>query len=303
MLIYIILILIIIVGIYLYNVSKPCGCEEFKSDYSDYNSIDRIQVGNDFAYCIGATPTCETGVPIKAGLYSNGNTYRSICDDGSNMVCNNFFSTNFDISKNSQESETRTDTGTEHETEPETETGTDTGAIEENYTWNTQNGTPILFSKIYKGFTKPTSYVPAVINSKLINFYDSTNSIVDTMNKCSLLGIDENKCKKALDIPFTYADTENNDLNVFNNATGYNADPDVIGSFFPSYTEKVPQSKGISGMYPGLPCIADYGASEGDNICNGEVGLLQDQSLVCPYYKPICNYRCGTTLGKCSYSK
>ena len=57
-------------------------------------------------------------------------------------------------------------------------------------------------------------------------------------------------------------------------------------------------------MYPGLPCIADYGASEGDNICNGEVGLIKDQSLVCPYYKPICNgYRCGSKFGKCTYSK
>ena len=273
MLIYIcILILLIFIGIWFYVYSNPaCNmCESFKPDYSDYNTIDRIQVDDKYAYCIGAKPTCETGLPIKGGLYSNGNTYRSICDDGSNMVCNNMFVTN----------------------------------SSDDYFWNTPNATPIMFSGTYKGFTKPTSYIPAVINDKLINFYDETNSIVETMNKCSMLGLEENNCKKALNIPFTFADTSNNDINVFNSTTGYNTDPDVIGSFFPSYTEKIPKSKGISGMYPGLQCIADYGALEGDNVCNGEVGLLQDESLVCPYYKPICSgYRCGSTFGKCTYSK
>lgn len=264
------IILICIIGISFYLKFNSCACESFKSDYSDYNTIDRIQVDDEYAYCIGGIPTCETGLPIKGGIYTNGDTYRSICDDGSNMVCNNAFTSN----------------------------------SSDDYVWKTPNATPIVFSGTYKGFTKPTSYVPAVINDTLINFYDETNSIVDTINKCSLLGINENNCKKALRIPFTFADTSNNDMNAFNNATGYNTDPDVIGSFFPSYSEKIPESKGISGMYPGLQCIADYGASAGDNICNGEVGLLQDESLVCPYYKPICNgYRCGSTFGKCSYSK
>lgn len=281
MLIYIILI-VIGVTFYLHSsmksTSKSCGCESFKPDYSDYNSIDRIQVDDKYAYCMGSKPTCETGLPIKGGLYSNGNTYRSNCDDGSTMICDNVFLKYYNSLDTSDNSDT--------------------------YVWNTPNGTPITFSTIYKGFTEPTSYIPALINDTLINFYNDTNVIVDSINKCSILDIDENNCKKALNIPFTFADTSNNDINAFNNATGYNREPDVIGSFFPSYTEKIPESKGFSGMYPGLPCVADYGASEGDNICNGEVGLIQDQTLVCPYYKPICNgYRCGSTFGKCIYSK
>lgn len=264
---------IAIISLYFYFEPSSCGCEAFKPDYSDYNSIDRIQVDDNYAYCIGAKPTCETGLPIKGGLYINGETYRSVCDDGSNMVCNNMFSIYLDASG-------------------------------ENI-WNTPNGTPITFSSMYKGFTEPMSYIPAVINDKLINFYDDKNSIVDTMNKCSLLGLDEENCKKALSIPFTFADTKNNDINVFNNTTGYTSDPSVIGSFFPSYTEKtqINENPGVPGMYTGLQCIADYGAKTGDNICNGEIGLLNDEALVCPYYKPICNYGCGSTLGKCSYSK
>lgn len=274
MLFYILLVLLILlVLVSCYFCFKPvsCGCEAFKFDYSDYTNIDRIQVDDKYAYCIGSKPTCETGVPIKGGLYINGNTYRSNCDDGSNMVCNNIFSAYLDPSG-------------------------------ENI-WNTPNGKPIVFSTIYKGFTEPTSYIPAVINDKLINFYDDTNYMIDTIDKCSVLGLDENNCKKALDIPFTFADTSNNDINAFNNATGYTSDSNIIGSFS-SYTEKIPESNGISGMYPGLPCIADYGTKKGDNLCNGEVGLIQDESLVCPYYKPICNgYRCDSTFGKCTYSK
>jgi len=241
--------------------------EEFKSDYSDYTDIDRIKVDDKYAYCIGASPRCETGAPVKGGIYNGGTTYRSTCDDGSNMICSNFLSS-IDISN--------------------------------EYTWKTPNNTPILFSNIYKGFTKPTSYIPAIINNNMINFYGANNNVIDSIDKCSILGINMNNCKKALNIPFKNADISSN-VNAFNDKTGYNTDPEVIGNFIPSYTEIAPVSEGKSGMYPNLPCIADYGANIGDNVCNGEVGMIQDNTLVCPYYKPICNYRCGSTFGTCDY--
>jgi len=259
----IISLILIILGI------SICFKENFKSDYSDYNVIDRIKVDDKYAYCIGSTPVCETGLPIKGGIYNNGTTYKSKCDDGSNMICNNF------ISKQNIDN-----------------------------VWKTPNNTPIMFSQIYKGFTEPTSYIPAVINNNVINFFGPKNDIIDSVDKCSLLGIDTNNCKKALNIPFVYADTSNNDVNTFNNITGYNTDPTIIGNFSSSYTEKPLISEGKSGMYEKLPCIADYGHLAGDNVCNGEIGLIQDQTLVCPYYKPICGgYRCGSKFGTCTYSK
>ena len=272
---YIFILLIILTGltvlIIMNGVSRKL--ETFKSDYSDYKTIDRIKVDDNFAYCIGAVPTCKTGVPIKGGVYTNGNTYKSHCDDGSNMICNNLISKNLDVCGNS-------------------------------YLWQTPNNVPLLFSQTYQGFTEPTSYIPAVINNNSINFYDITNNITDTINKCDILGSDMNNCKKALKIPFVNADTKNNDVNAFNNTVGYNSDPSIIGSFDTySYTEKIPQSNGKSGMYPNLPCVSDYGGLPGDNICNGEIGLIQDDTLVCPYYKPICKgYRCGPTFGNCDYS-
>jgi len=163
MYIWILLLIICIVLILLiYNNSKPI--EKFKSDYSDYNSIDRIKIENDsnyildkynrysfdkhtsedkFAYCIGGTPTCVTGAPMKIGVYGNGNTYRSICDDGSNILCNNVISSNVK---------------------------TIDSDICDNFIWTTPNNIPILFSNIYKGFTSPTNYTPAVINNNSIIF-------------------------------------------------------------------------------------------------------------------------------------
>jgi hypothetical protein len=261
----ILIILLVLVIILILNFK-----EGFKSDYSDYTNIDRINVDNKYAYCIGALPRCETGAPIKIGVYNGGTTYRSICDDGSNMVCNNSLSVD----------------------------------ISNNYIWKTPNNRSIMFSNIYKGFTNPTSYIPAIINENVINFYDGNNNIIDSIDKCSILGINTNNCKKALKIPFQNADISNNDVNAFNNQIGYNTDPQVIGNFISSYTEIAPISEGTSGMYSNLPCIADHGANIGDNVCNGEVGLIQDKTLVCPYYKPICSgYRCGSTFGTCSYSK
>ena len=266
---YIMLFQIIILLFFLlcFILLKRLKNETFKSDYSDYNNIDRIKVYDKYGYCIGGNVTCETGIPIKGGIYTNGVTYKSTCDDGSIIKCNNFVSSNFDICGNS-------------------------------YLWKTPNNTPILFSQIYKGFTEPTSYIPAVINNNIINFYDINNNIIDTINKCSILGLDQNKCNTALKIPFSLADKTNNDINAFNNVS-YNADPSVIGQFG-SYTQTTPQSNGTSGMYQNLPCIADYGAMPGDNVCNGEIGLIQDDTLICPYYKPICSgYRCDSTFGKC----
>jgi hypothetical protein len=254
--------------------------ETFKSDYSDYKHIDRIEVDDKFAYCIGGSALCKTGVPIKGGVYANGDTYKSYCDDGSTMICNNEL-TNLDVCGNS-------------------------------YVWQTStNYTPILFSKTYKGFTEPTSYIPAIINNNSINFYDKNSNVIDTINKCDILGSKITNCKQALKMKFEvnekpyWSGTDEYDAKKINQGINYNIEPDIIGTFQnKSYTEHTPQSNGKSGMYKSLPCIADYGAMPGDNVCNGEVGLIQDNTLVCPYYKPICKgYRCDSTFGSCDYSK
>lgn len=300
MYIWILLIIIsIVLLLFIYNNSK--SIEKFESDYSDYTSIDRIKIENDsnyildkynrysfdkhtsddnYAYCIGGKLTCLTGSPIKIGVYGNGNTYKSICDDGSNIVCNNVIKSNIDNND-----------------------------ICDNFIWTTPNNIPILFSNIYKGFTSPTNYIPAVINNNSINFYDKNDIIIDTIDKCSVLGINENICKKASGLPFPLANdstyisgSDKYDPGAINKEAGYIQDqyPLPVSSLPASYTQIVPKGNGKSGMYPSFPCIADYGASPGDNVCNGEIGLIEDNTLICPYHKPICSgYRCDSKFGTC----
>ena len=255
--------------------------------FKDFSEIDRIQTPDQkYGYCIGGSVSCTTGAPILIGNYNGGNTYKSSCDDGSNMVCNNTLSTNFDVDLN--------------------ENG--------NHVWRTAHNSGIEFSTIYKGFTSSISYIPAILNGDNIVFYDSNNTILDTINKCSILNVaDQQSCykttgslpNKSKNLITTYYDQSSNDLN----SLGYKTDPKQIGQFIPSYTQTTEESG--AGNYPNLPCIADYSPSSGlthdysampgDNICNGEFGLLKDKSLVCPYYKPICKgFSCGS-FGRCDY--
>jgi hypothetical protein len=140
------------------------------------------------------------------------------------------------------------------------------------------------------------------------NEWNKNDNIIDTINKCSVLGVNENICKKALSIPFPLANespyisgSDKYDPGAINKEAGYIQDLAPVSSSLPaSYTQIVPKSNGKSGMYPSFPCIADYGASPGDNVCNGEIGLIQDNTLICPYHKPICNgYRCDSKFGTC----
>jgi hypothetical protein len=272
--------------IFVINFGK--GTSELFKEYSD--RIERIQTPDkNFAYCIGGTVSCS-GKPRIIGNYNGGNTYDSTCNDGSYMVCNNTLANNFDTNLN--------------------ENG--------NYVWRTAHNSEIEFSTTYKGFTTPISYIPALINDKNLVFYDSKNNILDTIDKCSILNVDDQQlCYKTTgtlpnkdkNLITTYYDQSSNHLN----SIGYNTDPKQIGKFVPSYTETVEENNSM-GNYPNLPCVADYsplsGTSHdyssmaGDNLCNGQFGLLKDKSLVCPYYKPICKgFSCGTNFGTCDYSK
>ena len=50
-----------------------------------------------------------------------------------------------------------------------------------------------------------------------------------------------------------------------------------------------------------LKCLADNGAKQGDPLCCGQDGVLQDTKYNCPSEYPHCvGYKCGETWGKCS---
>jgi len=240
------LLLIVLLGIIIIKYK-----EGFLPDYSDYNSVDRIKVGKNYAYCIGGNVTCSGKMNKMNYGYKGGNTYS--CDNS--MQCNNFVSELLEIEKD---------------------------ISGDTYLWNTPNGIYFPFSTIYSGFTKPSSYIPITLNGNYYNIYDTSNNIIDTMNKCEIIN-DTYRCKMAthsLDSSYNFGDAS------FVESTFGEAE------IIYDYGSTIKNEK----------CIADYGGQIGDNICNGEFGLLKDTAFTCPYYKPKCDFKCGTTLGNCNYN-
>ena len=237
--------------------------EEFLPDYSDYNSIDRIQVGTKYAYCIGGNITDSNPMNKIDSDYKGGTTYTY----DSSMICNNFVSNksnNLEISGN-------------------------------KYLWNTPNGIPFPFSTIYSGFTEPSSYIPITLIGNYYNIYDN-NNIIDSMNKCSIIN-DTYRCEMAthsLDSSYSFGDASfiDSSINMFEESYNYT---DILYDGLKVHTPDVNKPYAEKG------CVADYGFQIGDNLCNGEFGLLGDTAYVCPYYKPICDFQCGSSLGKCNY--
>lgn len=180
------------------------------------------------------------------------------------MVCNNFINlANLDISEN-------------------------------KYLWKTPKGISFPFSTLYKGFTVPTPYIPIKLNGNYFTIYDSSNNKLDTMNKCVIVN-DTYRCEMAThsldnsygDASFVTATDISDNINNYKDIK-YNPDTD--------YDYKMPDKSKHENA-----CLADYGSQIGDNLCDGTMGLLKDKNTICPYYKPICNYKCGSLLGTCNY--
>ena len=244
--------------------------EGFLPDYSDYTSIDRIKIDNKYAYCIGGNITSTSMNQINDNY--NGNTYNW----DPSMVCNNFISSNsnnLDISG-------------------------------DKYLWNTPRPkhVPFPFSTLYKGFTVPTSYIPIKLNGNYFSIYDSNNNLLDTMNKCSIVN-DTYRCEMAThSLDNSYGDASFVDVSYTNILNVNLLDSTDSSNVYQTYQEKFPILNTLTDTKNTTTgCLADYGSKIGDNLCDGAMGLLKDSSYICPYYKPICDYKCGSTLGSCNY--
>ena len=164
--IYICLIIIFILSI-IYFTKR----EGFKSDYSDYTTIDRVKVPKGYAYCLAGNVTCPTGTltQIKDN-YSGGNTYNYLCDNsGTFAECQG----NFQYNMNGKQLNWKTPTARE---------------------------ISFPFSDEYKGFTIPYSYVPVDLNGNYMDFYDASSNVLDNIHKCDMLLTDSltDQCKSAL---------------------------------------------------------------------------------------------------------
>lgn len=146
-----VLLILIILGLFYFNK------EGFKSDYSDFTTIDRIKRNDGkYQYCVAGEVTCSTGnrTTILDG-YNGGITYDASCSDGSNIDCSGNFAQKM------------------------------TGSSLQNWTSPTALGLNFPFST--HGFTIPYSYVPIDISGIYIDFYDESGNLLDNMHKCDML--------------------------------------------------------------------------------------------------------------------
>jgi hypothetical protein len=152
--------IIILICLVLLTILFLINKEGFKSDYSDYNKIDRIKnSSNRYAYCIGGNITCPDGSLNNLNDNYNGTTYDYLCKTNGQPVqaeCTSF-------AYNMKSSDL--------------------------LNWKTYTSREISFpfSQNYKGFTTDYTYIPVDINGDYINYYDSCGNIIDNMHKCDML--------------------------------------------------------------------------------------------------------------------
>ena len=235
----ILLVCFTLLGVLFYVNKEGFIYSNLMSDDSDYKTIDRIKNSSDkYAYCIAGTITCPSDSSLNKidDNYSGGKTYDYLCSDGNYAECKNF------VKYMDQD---------------------------ELMNWKTPTARQISFpfSDKYKGFTIPydESHIPVDIINNNVNFYDSSNRLLDNVNKCELLSSQSE------------TDLCNSELNPKPSTTTTTTGP--------------------------AKCIADYGTTVGDSLCCGQKGVLQNYAsqYVCSASKPTCsNFVCGETYGTCS---
>uniref|UniRef100_A0A6C0D1F8 Uncharacterized protein n=1 Tax=viral metagenome TaxID=1070528 RepID=A0A6C0D1F8_9ZZZZ len=158
------LLILVILGLFYFNK------EGFKSDYSDFTSIDRIKTNDGkYQYCVAGQVTCSSGNRTTiSDDYNGGITYDASCSDGSTTDCSGNFVQHL------------------------------TGASLQNWTTPTSTGLNFPFST--HGFTIPYSYIPIDISGIYIDFYDADGKLLDNMHKCDMLPTqyDADQCHAAL---------------------------------------------------------------------------------------------------------
>uniref|UniRef100_A0A6C0EW30 Uncharacterized protein n=1 Tax=viral metagenome TaxID=1070528 RepID=A0A6C0EW30_9ZZZZ len=254
---YLILLFFITISVMYYINYK----EGFKSDYSDYNTIDRIKTGtNNYAYCIAGQITCPSGNRIVIDdNYKGGKTYDYLCSNNTQVECKGNFQHKMNV---------------------------------EQLEWKTPSSREISFpySDDYKGFTTEYDYIPVDISGQFMNFYDSSGDVLDNINKCTMLNsdIDTYKCNIA---------SISRMFDLFEKGITSFLDDLPIGDALKKLINKPQTSTSNTkcianyGTTVGKPlCCGQTGVLQKSST-----------EYVCPASKPTCaGYTCGHTYGTCS---
>jgi hypothetical protein len=266
-------------------ILEMSGYRETMTDFvnfTDYNTIDRIKLGTKnspkYSYCLGGTVECTYSdgqlIDISNSSYKLGKTYRSKCNDGSDVICSdNLFSS----------------------------------VSSYNLPFYTlPGGTPFPLSTTNHGFTRDYQYIPADFDSSdNFNIYVNSSTVTEKIHKCNLLSYENQaNCFKKFFFDETSTSTnsstrksrhksrdnsKDNSSSNSSNTTGNN-----------SSTSNIADTGKCDSTAEKIPCLADYGTDIGENLCCGQTGVLQNTKYVCPITRPRCSkFKCGTQFGNC----
>jgi hypothetical protein len=292
-------------------------------DGFNYRQIDRIQNTNDtYSYCIGGKITCKktplvsTLIDVSSNNYFGGKTYKPYCktetveDPSNNVYCDGTM-----FSKLNQ-------SAMPTYTLPKSKF---TFPISVDYLGMTQP------------YSYVPAAIDASNNNKLNFIKNQSGAVVEYMDICDpYYQTDQDNCKKKLygsinsttiignavgdasynppNVPYDPSLWLNQKL-IDNSLTGI-WNPGSSGTSANGTSASIPSSKTSSitspinscetKSYPQtdcsakIPCVADFGAEIGDNLCCGQTGVLQNTKNICPVNKPTCsNFDCKTQLGYC----
>jgi len=247
--------------------------EGFKSDYSDYKTIDRvINTSNRYAYCIAGEVRCPANTVPKVlnddyTISGKGTTYELLCDDmsGNKTTIPVECSGNYihKLSQNYKMSNQNINTG------------------DLNWTTPTARQIHFQFSDLYKGFSTTYDYVPVSINEDNIEFYDKDRTLLDSLHKCEMLNnqVETNDCYFQLQ---KYKATE-------------------IARQKAEIATAEDKARVTNREEP-KKCVANFNTILGEKVCCGQPGVVQysASNYICPESAPVCsNYECGKQYGTC----
>lgn len=251
--------------------------EGFKSDYSDYNKIDRvINSLNKYAYCVAGEITCPTNtvprvVNDKYTRSGKGTTYELLCNDMDGIE------TNIPVECSGNYVHRLTSNYKMR--------SQDITSDELNWTTPTARQINFQFSDIYKGFTTPQQYIPVGINEDNIEFYDNNHILLDSIHKCEMLNNQDetDNCYFQLE-KFKIVEEARQKAEI-------EAAAEDARRLALNRNSSAPKK-----------CVADFGSNLGDKVCCGQEGVLQYSAYnyICPKTAPACSgYVCGEKYGTC----
>lgn len=250
-------------------------------------------------YCPGGKVVCPTGFKLSTGVDYNingdkaGVTYNYYCEDNSGNQTSTHVECSSNVLRNNKKLTFRDEC--EKNGEPYTKNfyGFSDTSRESQDERNPGAGYAQLDDKL-DGFSDPFTHVPFAIfgesteapDNKLVFVFDEDGNKMFRSSPCSLY--DSNDCLN--DQSYNSASLTCDESYYANNTKSSSSVTTTQGA----------RKIGDCPARTRTRCAADNGAAIGDNLPNGQTGVVQSTQFNCPIEAPYCRgYLCGQKWGEC----